>query len=129
VIAVVSRIQPWQTLTGERFATAVAFERAFGSRLLVQVIMLGALLSLLKIFNGNFLTATRLLFAMGRRNLLDRRLSQVHPRFPAPAVAVAFAGVLPAAASFLGQAVLVPPRMKRRDSPHSMEVNNETPDN
>jgi basic amino acid/polyamine antiporter, APA family len=108
VIAVVSLIQPWQTLTGERFATAVAFERAFGSRLLVQVIMLGVLLSLLKIFNGNFLTATRLLFAMGRRNLLDRRLSQVHPRFRAPAVAVAFAGVLTAAASFLGQAVLVP---------------------
>jgi APA family basic amino acid/polyamine antiporter len=108
VIAVVSLIQPWQTLTGERFATAVAFERAFGSRLLVQVIMLGVLLSLLKIFNGNFLTATRLLFAMGRRNLLDQRLSQVHPRFRAPAVAVAFAGVLTAAASFLGQAVLVP---------------------
>jgi basic amino acid/polyamine antiporter, APA family len=108
VIAVVSLIQPWQTLTGERFATAVAFERAFGSRLLVQLIMLGVLLSLLKIFNGNFLTATRLLFAMGRRDLLDKRLSQVHPRFRAPAVAVAFAGVLTAAASFLGQAVLVP---------------------
>jgi basic amino acid/polyamine antiporter, APA family len=108
VIAVVSLIQPWQTLTGERFATAVAFERAFGSRLLVQVIMLGVLLSLLKIFNGNFLTATRLLFAMGRRNLLEQRLSQVHPRYRAPAVAIAFAGVLTAAASFLGQAVLVP---------------------
>lgn len=104
VIGVVSLIQPWQTLTGERFATAVAF----GSRLLVQLIMLGVLLSLLKIFNGNFLTATRLLFALGRRNLLDRRLSYVHPRHRTPAAAVAFAGILTAAASFFGQSVLVP---------------------
>jgi basic amino acid/polyamine antiporter, APA family len=108
VIAVVSLIQPWQSLTGERYATAVAFERAFGSRLLVQLIMLGVLLSLIKIFNGNFLTSTRLLFAMGRRDLLDRRLSQVHPQYRTPGVAVASVGLLTAAASFLGQAVLVP---------------------
>jgi basic amino acid/polyamine antiporter, APA family len=108
VIAVVSLVQPWQTLTGERFATAVAFERAFGSRWLVQLIMLGVLLSLLKIFNGNFLTATRLLFAMGRRNLLAQRLSHIHSRHQTPGVAIAFAGILSAAASFLGQSVLVP---------------------
>ena len=75
IIGVVTLIQPWQSLTKERFATAVAFERAFGSRALVQLIMFAVLLSLLKIFNGNFLTSTRLLFAMGRRGLLDARLA------------------------------------------------------
>ncbi|HKV42722.1 MAG TPA: APC family permease, partial [Blastocatellia bacterium] len=35
VIGVVSLIQPWQTLTTVNFATAVAFERAFRSKLLV----------------------------------------------------------------------------------------------
>ncbi len=108
VIAVVGMIQPWQTLTNERFATAVAFERTFSSRPLVRFIMLGVLLSLLKIFNGNFLTATRLLFAMGRRQLLDSRLGQVHERFRTPTVAVLFVGCMTAAASLLGQAVLVP---------------------
>lgn len=108
IIGVVSMIQPWQSLVKERFATAVAFERAFGSRLLVELIMLAVLLSLLKIFNGNFLTSTRLLFAMGRRGLLDARLSKIDPRFRTPKVAVVFVGVLTAAASFLGQAVLVP---------------------
>jgi amino acid transporter len=39
IIAVVTLIQPWESLTKERFATAVAFERAFGSRALVQLIM------------------------------------------------------------------------------------------
>jgi amino acid transporter len=108
IIAVVTLIQPWPSLTKERFATAVAFERAFGSRALVQLIMYAVLLSLLQIFNGNFITATRLLFAMGRRNLLDSRLALVDKRFATPKVAIAFAGAITALASFAGQAVLVP---------------------
>jgi len=108
IIAVVTLIQPWPSLTKERFATAVAFERAFGSHGLVQLIMLGVLLSLLKIFNGNFITATRLLFAMGRRNLLDSRLAIVDERFKTPKVAIAFTGCITAVASFVGQAVLIP---------------------
>ena len=108
IIAVVTLIQPWQSLTKERFATAVAFERAFGSRMLVQLIMFAVLLSLLKIFNGNFLTSTRLLFAMGRRKLLDPRLSAIDDQFLTPKIAILFAGCFTAVASFLGQAVLVP---------------------
>jgi len=108
IIGVVTLIQPWQSLTKERFATAVAFERAFGSRALVQLIMFAVLLSLLKIFNGNFLTSTRLLFAMGRRELLDGRLARVDERFRTPTLAIVFTGCLTAIASLLGQAVLVP---------------------
>src|SRR5262245_43317362 len=108
IIAVVTLIQPWQSLTKERFATAVAFERAFSSRALVQLIMFAVLLSLLKIFNGNFITSTRLLFAMGRRRLLAARLAEVDQRFKTPKVAVLFAGGFTVIASFLGQAVLVP---------------------
>ena len=108
IIVVVTLIQPWQSLTTERFATAVAFERAFGSRALVQLIMFAVLLSLLKIFNGNFLTSTRLLFAMGRRNLLDERLARVDETFRTPKIAIMFVGCFTAIASFLGQAVLVP---------------------
>lgn len=108
IIAVVTMLEPWKTLTTERFATAVAFRRAFNSNALVQFIMFAVMLSLVKIFNGNFLTATRLLYAMGRRGLLDRRLASVHARHHTPKVAVLFVGVLTAAASLLGQAVLVP---------------------
>jgi amino acid transporter len=108
IIAVVTLLQPWPTLVTERFATAVAFERAFGSRALVEFIMLGVMFSLLKIFNGNFLTSTRLLFAMGRRGLLDTRLGRVHDRFQTPVIAVSFVGALTVLATFLGQAVLVP---------------------
>src|SRR5262245_11897569 len=108
VIGVVSMVQPWQSLTKESFATAVAFQRAFKSPLISQLIMFGVLLSLLKIFNGNFLTSTRLLYAMGRRGLLETGLARIHHSHRTPWVAVLFVGVLTAGASFLGRAALIP---------------------
>jgi amino acid transporter len=108
VIGVVSLLQPWQTLLEVPFPTAAAFERAFGWRWLVRLIMLGVVLSLVKVFNGNFLAATRLLYAMGRRDLLGGRLGEVHARYQTPFVAVAVVGGLTAAGVFLGRAVLVP---------------------
>jgi basic amino acid/polyamine antiporter, APA family len=108
VIGVVCLLQPWQTLLEVPFPTAAAFERAFGWRWLVQLLMLGVLLSLVKVFNGNFLAATRLLYAMGRRDLLGGNLGQVHERYQTPFIAVAVVGGLTVAGLFLGRAVLVP---------------------
>ena len=68
--------------------TAVAFERAIGSRWIVSLILAAALLSLLKVFNGNLAAASRVLFAMGRRRLVDPRVGEVHPQNQTPSVAV-----------------------------------------
>jgi amino acid transporter len=108
VIAAVGYVAPWKELIGQRFMTAVAFERAVGSRWIVSVILAAALLSLFKVFNGNFVAASRLLFAMGRRGLVDVRIGQVHPRNQTPATAVICVGVATAACMFLGDAILVP---------------------
>ncbi len=108
VIAAVGYVAPWRELTNQRFMTAVAFERAMGSRWIVSVILASALLSLFKVFNGNFVAASRLLFAMGRRGLVDARVAQVHPRNQTPAAAVIWVGLATAACMFLGDAILVP---------------------
>ncbi len=108
VIAAVAFVHPWPMLTAERFATAVAFERAFRTRWLVDIILAAALISLIKIFNGNFIAATRLIFALGRRELVDPRLSQVHPSARTPWVAVLCVGTASAAASLLGESILIP---------------------
>ncbi len=108
VIAAVGYVAPWRELTGEKFMTAVAFEHAIGSRWIVRVILAAALLSLLKVFNGNLVAATRLLFAMGRRGLLDSRVATVHPINQTPSFAVVSVGVATAACMFLGDAILVP---------------------
>ncbi len=108
VVGVVAFVSPWRALLGERFATAVAFERAFRSRWIVDVILATAVISLLKVFNGNFIAASRLVFAMGRSGLIDGRAGRVHADYRTPAAAVLFVGVATAAAVFLGGSVLVP---------------------
>jgi basic amino acid/polyamine antiporter, APA family len=108
VIAAVAYVAPWRQLASEKFMTAVAFERAVGSRWIVRMILTAALLSLLKVFNGNFVAASRLLFAMGRRGLLDARIARVHPLNQTPSVAVLCVGVATSACMFLGDAILVP---------------------
>jgi len=108
VIAAVGYVAPWRELTHEKFMTAAVFERAMGSRWIVSVILAAALLSLLKVFNGNFIASSRLLFAMGRRGLLDSRVAEIHPRNQTPTVAVICIGLATAVCMFLGDAILVP---------------------
>ncbi len=108
IIAVVAGLVPWQTLTAERYATAAAFRRAFGSDLAVDVIIVAALLSLLKVFNANFLTASRLVFALGRREMIPARLGRIHPRFQSPHQAVLFCGGVTVAGALLGESILIP---------------------
>src|SRR6266478_2022283 len=86
VIAAVGYVAPWRELTGEKFMTAVAFERALGSRSVVSIILAAALLSLFKCFNGNFVAASRMLFAMARRGLVDARASRIHTEHQTPSV-------------------------------------------
>jgi basic amino acid/polyamine antiporter, APA family len=108
VIAAVGFAAPWHDLIGTPFMTAVAFERAVGSRWIVSIVLASALLSLLKVFNGNFVAATRLLFAMGRRGLVQQHLAYVHPRNLTPAIATLSIGVATSLCMFFGSAILVP---------------------
>jgi len=108
IIAAVAFVAPWHELTGDKFMTAVAFQHAVGSRWIVNVILAAALLSLFKCFNGNFVAASRLLFALGRRNLVDARAGRIHPQHQTPSAAVLCVGLATAVCMLLGDAILVP---------------------
>lgn len=108
VIATTAYSAPWQSIVHERFATAVAFERAVGSHWVVSLILVAALLSLLKVFNGNFVASSRLLFALGRRGLADSRFGRVHPANRTPSVAVLSLGAFTAVCMLGGDSILVP---------------------
>jgi APA family basic amino acid/polyamine antiporter len=108
VIAAVAFVAPWHELTSQKFMTAVAFQRAVGSRWIVNVILAAALLSLFKCFNGNFVAASRLLFALGRRGLVDANAGNIHPQHQTPSIAVLCIGLTTAACMLLGDAILVP---------------------
>ena len=108
VVAAVAFVAPWRQLTGERFMTAVAFQQAVSSRWIVNVILAAALLSLFKCFNGNFVAASRLVFALGRRHMIDSRAGSIHDQHQTPSVAVLCVGIATAVCALLGDAILVP---------------------
>ena len=108
VVAAVAFVAPWHELTGEKFMTAVAFQRAVGSRWIVNVILAAALFSLFKCFNGNFVAASRMVFALGRRGLIEERVGRIHPQHRTPSAAVLCIGLATAACMLLGDAILVP---------------------
>jgi amino acid transporter len=108
VIAVVAWVYPWTDIVSQHLGTEAAFARAFGTPWIARLILAGALLSLFKIFNGNLVAATRLVYALGRRGLVHPSLGTVNPRFGTPSVAILLVTMLTAAAAFLGDALLVP---------------------
>jgi len=108
IVAAVAFVAPWRKLTGEKFMTAVAFQQALGSRWILNIILAAALLSLFKCFNGNFVAASRLLFALGRRGMVDSRVGAVHAKYQTPSAAVLCVGLATAACMLLGDAILVP---------------------
>ena len=113
IVAAVAFVAPWRQLTSQKFMTAVAFQQALGSRgiasrWIVQIILAAALLSLFKCFNGNFVAASRLLFALGRRGMVDARVGTVHAQHQTPSAAVLCVGFATAACMLLGDAILVP---------------------
>ena len=109
VISAVSYVAPWQSLnSNQQFPTALAFERALHAHWIVSLVMASALVALLQAFNANVVASSRLLFAMGRRNLLYHKMATVHPRNQTPSTAIITVGVATALAMLLGEAGLVP---------------------
>jgi len=108
IVGVVAWVYPWTDIVSQHLGTDAAFARAFGTPWIARLILAAAILSLFKVFNGNFVAATRLVYALGRRGLVHPALGAVHPRFGTPVLAIAFVAIPTAAAAFLGDAVLVP---------------------
>jgi amino acid transporter len=108
IVAAVGFVAPWHRLTGEKFMTAVAFQQALSARWIVNIILAAALLSLFKCFNGNFVAASRLFFALGRRGMVHSGVGKIHNQFQTPSMAVLCVGIATAVCMLLGDAILVP---------------------
>lgn len=109
VILAVAYVAPWPLLkTYHHFPTALAFEAALHAHWIVVLIMLSALVALLQAFNANLVASSRMIFAMGRRELLYPKLARVHPVNQTPSTAIIAVGAASIAAMLLGEAALVP---------------------
>src|SRR5262249_42278206 len=105
VILVVVLLAPGQETVPTEDATLTAFRRAFGSDVLVNLILFGAILSLVKVFNGCLLSASQMLFAMGRSKLAWAGLGEVDSRSQTPRRAILCAGAFAALGCLLGKSV------------------------
>jgi basic amino acid/polyamine antiporter, APA family len=108
IIFVVGYAFPWQRLITQPFATAYALQQVVPGRWIVNLVLAAALFALLKVFNANFLATTRLVFALGRREMLHPRLANIDPARQTPALAILLTGLLTVLGVLLGKAILIP---------------------
>ncbi|PYQ34235.1 MAG: hypothetical protein DMF55_09890, partial [Acidobacteria bacterium] len=94
IILAVAWIFPWRDLVTGHLGTEAAFARAFGSPAIARLVVFAAFLSLVKIFNGNFVAATRMLYGIARRGLVHPGLARVHPLRGTPQNAILLMAVL-----------------------------------
>jgi amino acid transporter len=107
-VLAVGYVVPWQNLLGKPFATAIAFEQALGARWPVRLILVMAFFGLFQCFNGNFVAASRLLFAYGRRQTIPAAFAHIHEKFQTPSLAILSIAAATIAGLLLGDALLVP---------------------
>lgn len=107
-VAAVSYIAPWQGLLDKRFATAIAFEQGTHSVWLVRLILGISLVALFQVFNGNFVAASRLMFAYGRRGTIAPAFARIHAVNLTPTVAIFAVAGGTLIGLLLGDSLLVP---------------------
>src|ERR1700757_1505187 len=107
-VGAVSYIAPWRSLLGKRFATAIAFEQGTHSAWLVRLILGISLVALFQVFNGNFVAASRLLFAYGRRGTIAPAFAKIHLVNLTPTVGIFAVAGGTLIGLLLGDSLLVP---------------------
>lgn len=108
IIFVVALVVPRHILAGEEFPTAKAFAVCFSSPFMGNLVLVAAIMGLVSTLNGCFLSATRVLFAMGREGLLPQTLARIHPQTQTPVHAISLVGAISVLGCFFGRAALVP---------------------
>lgn len=107
VILSVSMLGPWQTLAAADLPAAHAFEAAFKSPWLRDLVLIAALLGLFTSWNGFFLAGSRVLFALGRGRMIPASFGETHDRHGTPHRAILLVGGLTVLAPLLGRDALL----------------------
>jgi len=88
-------------------ATADAMAAVYGNKLAADALILGGVAGILTSWNGFYIGASRVIYAMGRARMLPEWLGRLHPKHRTPSNAIILIGILSALAPFFGRKMLV----------------------
>ena len=107
VIASSSMAIPWRELVTHELPTVAAFRIGLGSPLLANLVLIAGLFGIVTAWNAVFIAGSRVLFALGRAQVIGSPFGAVHPAFRSPYISVLFVGSVGLVAVFLGRTAIL----------------------
>lgn len=107
IILSVSLVLPEDKLSFASLVTADAMGTALGHPIWSKVLIVGGLCGIISTWNGFYIGAGRVLFAMARAGQLPEFLGRIHPKYHTPGNAILLIGLISAVAPLLGRRALV----------------------
>lgn len=107
IILSVSLVLPEEKLSFASLVTADAMGAALGHPIWSKVMIVAGLCGIISTWNGFYVGASRVLFAMARAGQLPEFLSYIHPKYRTPSNAILLVGILTALVPFFGRKALV----------------------
>lgn len=108
VITSSSMAIPWRALVTHDLPTVAAFRTGLGSPILANLVLIAGLFGIFTAWNAVFIAGSRVLFALGRAQVISSSFGAVHSVFRSPFVSVFFVGTIGFFAVFLGRTAILP---------------------
>ena len=108
IILACSMSLPREQLAALNLPVAQVFTAAYNLPVLTKMVLIAALLGNFTAWNGVIVSGSRILFALGRAQIIWGGFGNVHPVFRSPATAVVFVGVVATLGVFLGRSAIIP---------------------
>jgi APA family basic amino acid/polyamine antiporter len=108
VVIAASMTMPWQQLAVLPLPAATAFRVALGSPALAILVLVTGLVGLLSALNSCLISASRVLYSLGRARMLSSAVSRVHPRYGSPVSAIAISAAIALVGAAAGKKAIIP---------------------
>jgi amino acid transporter len=108
VLLSMSVVMPRADLLAHPLPTAAAFQAAFGSPLLGNVVLFAGLLGLVSTWNALFFSSTRILMVLGSEQFVPKRFALLHPRHGTPGTSIIMVALIIPLIALLGRGAIGP---------------------
>jgi basic amino acid/polyamine antiporter, APA family len=108
IILASSMSLPRDQLSALNLPVAEVFTAAYNFPTLTKIVLVTALLGNFTAWNGVIVSGSRILFALGRAQIIWHGFGNVHPVFRSPATSVIFVGAVATLGVFLGRSAIIP---------------------